>query len=387
MQDTPGAINWPTTVFLFSCIVLGVAGTSVYAAMFGWTWFDTVFFAAAAWVTGLAITVGYHRLFAHKAFQANAVVKVVTAMVGAASFEGSVLGWASEHRYHHKYTDHDGDPYDPYNVQKGFFHAHMGWLLRYRKPELPKSNVADLARDAFLSWQDRHIVWIMMVMGLLLPTAIGLAHALIVGRPLMAGLMSGLFVAGFLRVAVIHQCTFFINSLCHYVGRQPFNSGDSSRDSGMVAFLTFGEGYHNFHHTFQTDYRNGYRAWHFDPGKWIIWFLSKIGWAKRLRRTPEETILLARLREMRRRLQNDKSASPAEAVWERLNQLEETAEKLHLELRIAMQKVKASAGAAVHRTTARARNADLQKMREKFRSAVAEWYALATEFARATALP
>lgn len=384
MDDTHGDVNWSTTLFLFGCIALGIGGTWAYVATFGWTWFDAVFFFVAAWATGLAITVGYHRQFAHKSFDANGFVKVVTAMLGAASFEGSALGWASEHRYHHKYTDHDGDPYDPYNVQKGFFHAHMGWLLRYRQPELPTSNVADLARDPFLAWQDRNIAWIMVAMGLGLPTVIGLAHAAIVGRPLVAGLMSGLFVAGFLRVAVIHQCTFFINSLCHYVGRQPFNSGDSSRDSGLVAFLTFGEGYHNFHHTFQTDYRNGYRGWHFDPGKWIIWMLSKIGWARRLRRTPEETILLARMREMRRRLQDRAHVSLTEAMWERLNHLEERAEKLHLEVRIAMQKVRKSAGEAVHRTSVKS-SRELQHLQERFRAVVDDWYALAGEFARAAA--
>ncbi len=336
MDDTRAAINWPTTIFLFACIGLGIAGTWILVATYGWTLFDTVLFLVFAWATGLSITVGYHRLFAHRSFDAKEGVKVVTAMIGAATCEGSALGWASEHRYHHKYIDHDGDPYDPYNIQKGFFHAHMGWLLRHRQPQLPTSNVADLARDPFLAWQDRNIVWIMMAMGLALPTAIGLTHAAIVGRPLLAGAMSGLFAAGFLRIAFIHQCTFFINSLCHFVGRQPFNSEDSSRDSGVVALLTFGEGYHNFHHSFQTDYRNGYRGWHFDPGKWIIWTLSKFGWAWRLRRTPAETILLARMRETRRRLEKRKE-SRSEVLWERLTQLEERAEKLYLEVLFELQ--------------------------------------------------
>ncbi len=376
MEHKPGAINWPTTIFLFGALVLGIAGTWFYVATWGWTTFDTVLFIVTGYATGLAITVGYHRLFAHRSFEAHPVVKVVTAMVGAASFEGSALGWASEHRYHHKYTDQEGDPYDPYNVQKGFFHAHVGWLLHYRNPELSRDNVADLARDPFLAWQDRHIRPIMFAMGLGVPILIALTHAAIVGRPLVAGLVSGLFVSGLLRVSVILQCTFFINSLCHYVGRQPFNSGDSSRDSGLVAFLTFGEGYHNFHHTFQTDYRNGYRGWHFDPGKWIIWSLSKIGWARHLRRTPPETIELARLREVRRRLELGRRAG-VEALWARLEGLEQKVDSLHIELRTAMQNARVSTGDKLRK----AQN-ELARLRERFEAARDDWYATAAEIGR-----
>ena len=377
MEQRPGAINWPTTIFLFGGILLGIFGTWAYVSLFGWTTFDTVFFILIGYSSGLAITVGYHRLFAHRSFDAVSPVRVVTAMLGAATFEGSVIGWASEHRYHHKYTDHEGDPYDPYNATKGFFHAHMGWLMHYRQPELLTNNVADLQRDPFLAWQHRNITAVMFAMGLGLPTAVGLLHASISGRPLLAGLMSGLFVTGFLRIAVIHQCTFFINSLCHYMGRQPFNSGDSSRDSGFVALLTFGEGYHNFHHTFQTDYRNGYRGWHFDPGKWIIWTLSKLGWAWRLRRTPEETIELARLREVRRKLEARNGQSRTAAMWQKLGQLEEHLEKTHLEIRVAMQRARSSTGEAVQRA-----GEDLQALRERFRSMHDDWYLLANELVR-----
>ncbi len=377
MEQRPGAINWITTIFLLSCIVLGIVGTWVYVSLFGWTTFDTIFFVVACYATGLAITVGYHRLFAHRSFDAVSPVKVVTALLGAATFEGSVIGWASEHRYHHKYTDQEGDPYDPYNATKGFFHAHMGWLLHYRDPELSRANVADLERDPFLKWQDRNIPAVMFSIGLGLPTLIGLGYALATGRPLLAGLMSGIFVGGFLRIAVIHQCTFFINSLCHYLGRQPFNSGDSSRDSGLVAFLTFGEGYHNFHHTFQTDYRNGYRGWHFDPGKWIIWTLSKFGWAWRLRRTPEETIELARLQEVRRLLLSRDVRSRAASLWQKLSQIEEHLEKTHLEIRMAMQRVRSSTGDVVNKGSE-----DLQALRTRFRAMRDDWYSLANEFAR-----
>jgi stearoyl-CoA desaturase (delta-9 desaturase) len=258
-------------------------------------------------------------------------VRLGTLLFGAATFEASVLGWASEHRYHHRYTDRDGHPYDPHSIERGFFHAHMGWLLRYRVPELPKSNVEDIARDPLVRWQDRWYLPLAIGVGLGLPAAVGALHAVWAGASVAVGALGGFMIAGCLRIVVVQHATFLINSLSHTIGRQPYDSSQSSRDSGLLAFFTFGEGYHNFHHAFQADYRNGVRPWHWDPGKWVIWALSRVGLTWNLRRTRRETILMARIRERRRRLalrveaaQVDLSTQASALLSELDERLEET---------------------------------------------------------------
>ena len=302
-QDKP-PINWKTTLFLLATFLISVIGVPWFISRYGFHAFDLVHFLVMAYATGLAITVGYHRLFAHRSFQARKAVRVITGLFAAATFENSILTWASEHRYHHKYVDRDGFPYDPYNINKGFFHAHMGWLLREQSPKMDRSNVADLEKDPFVRWQDRHIHALMISMGLLLPILVGVIQGLLSGRPLFQAALAGFLFGGVARVVFVHHGTFFINSLCHFLGRRPYDSGTTARDSGLVAFFTYGEGYHNYHHTFPGDYRNGIRAWHFDPGKWVIWLLEKTRLAWSLKRVPEETVQMARLREQRRRLEH-----------------------------------------------------------------------------------
>ena len=185
---------------------------------------------------------------------------------------------------HHKHVDHDEDPYD---ISKGFFWAHIGWLLVKLHPQPPMDNVADLRRDPLVMWQHRWVQWIAVVFGLLLPGLIGFLWNGWVGA------LGAFLIAGVLRVVVVQHSTFFINSLCHTVGRRPYSSDNSARDSGLMAFFTFGEGYHNYHHTFQYDYRNGVKGWAFDPTKWAIWGLSKAGLTSHLKRVPTEKIVLA----------------------------------------------------------------------------------------------
>ncbi|HVS01694.1 MAG TPA: fatty acid desaturase [Thermoanaerobaculia bacterium] len=299
MSETRPPINWTTALFLVGSFAVAVVGTPLYLWRFGAVWFDLAHFVTMAWVTGLSITVGYHRLYAHRSFDAAWPVRLATLAFGAAAFEASALGWASEHRYHHRFTDRDGHPYDPHSIERGFFHAHMGWLLRYRQPALPLSNVADLAKDPLVAWQHRWFVPLAAGFGLGLPAAVGAAHAAWSGGSLAVGALGGFLIGGCARLVAVHHATFLINSLAHTMGRQPYDSSQSSRDSAILAFFTFGEGYHNFHHAFQSDYRNGVRPWHWDPGKWAIWMLSKVGLARNLRRTRPETILMAKVEQAR----------------------------------------------------------------------------------------
>lgn len=299
MTETRAPINWTTALFLVGSFTVAMIGTPIYLWRFGVGWFDVLHFVAMAYVTGLSITIGYHRLFAHRAFRAAWPVRLATLVFGAAAFEGSALRWASEHRYHHRFTDQEGHPYDPHSIKRGFFHAHMGWLLRYREPELPLTNVSDIDGDPLVRLQDRLYVPLALAFGLGFPAGIGAAYASWAGGSLAVGALGGFLIGGCLRVVAVQHATFLINSLAHVVGRQPYDSSQSSRDSGLLAFFTFGEGYHNYHHAFESDYRNGVRAWHWDPGKWVIWLLSKIGLTRDLRRIRRETILMAKVRQAR----------------------------------------------------------------------------------------
>jgi stearoyl-CoA desaturase (delta-9 desaturase) len=162
-------------------------------------------------------------------------------------------------------------------------------------------NVNDLRKDKWVMWQYRYVHWIGLVVGLIIPSALGYAWNANQGLDPWIGALGGFLIPGVARIVVAQHCTFFINSLCHTVGRQPYSTSHSARDSAVMALLTFGEGYHNYHHEFQHDYRNGVKPWQWDPSKWTIWTLSKLGLADSLRRVPDSKILLAEMREARRK--------------------------------------------------------------------------------------
>lgn len=270
-------INWTTSAFLILTLALSLTVVPLYLWHFGLGWFQASFFFVMFLVTGLSITLGYHRLFSHLSFKAHWSVRFFTLAFGAAAFENSALMWASEHRRHHKHVDHEEDPYD---ISKGFFHAHIGWLLFKLQPSPPFDNVADLQSDPLVMWQHRYIYILGVLVGFAFPAAVGWLW----GGP--QGALGAFLLAGVARVVVLQHCTFFINSACHTIGNRPYSSRCSARDSWIMALFTFGEGYHNYHHEFQHDYRNGVKAWQFDPTKWTIWTLSKLGLVRNLRRAP-----------------------------------------------------------------------------------------------------
>ena len=313
-------INWTNSSFLIGTFVVTCTAVPFYLWKFGVDAFQVWMFLFFLIATGLSITLGYHRLFAHVAFQARWPVRLATLVFGAAAFENCALAWVSDHRRHHKHVDHDEDPYD---ISKGFWHAHIGWILFKLDPKPPWDNVADLSKDRLVLWQRRFYVPIAVGVGFALPALLGFWHNGWLGA------LGGLLLAGVARVTAVQHMTFFINSLCHTIGSQPYSNKCSARDSWIMALFTFGEGYHNYHHEFQHDYRNGVKWWHWDPTKWTIWTLEKVRLVRGLRRVPEEKVLLSQLADTRRRL-NERLACPKISANARLHALLQTSDaKLH----------------------------------------------------------
>ena len=309
-------INWTNSSFLIGVFVATCTAVPAYLWNYGVDWFQGGLFLAFFSATGISITLGYHRLLAHMAFQARWPVRLFTLLFGAAAFENAALNWVSDHRRHHKNVDSDNDPYD---ITKGFWHAHIGWILFKLEPEPPLDNVPDLRRDRLVMLQEKHYVPVAVGVGFVLPALLGWLHG---GA---TGALGGFLLAGVARVTAVQHMTFFINSLCHTIGRQPYSDKCSARDSWIMALFTFGEGYHNYHHEFQHDYRNGVRWWHWDPTKWSIWTLEKIRLVRGLRRVPEEKVLLSQLAETRRRL-NERLASGKTELNARLRELLQTSD-------------------------------------------------------------
>jgi stearoyl-CoA desaturase (delta-9 desaturase) len=274
--------NFPNIAFLVGTFSIALVGTPWHVIARGLRWPEVITFVALWLAVGVSVTAGYHRLFTHKTYQAAWPVRLFYLVFGAAAFENSVLNWAADHRVHHSNVDHERDPY---NIQKGFWWAHIGWIF-YENEPIPQSVVRDLLEDPLVRWQHRWYKELGVAVALGIPLAVGLATGRVLGC---------LLIGGVLRVVISHHGTFFINSLCHMVGRQPYSREHSARDSAVMAVLAFGEGYHNFHHSFPFDYRNGIRRWHFDPAKWVIFGLSRLGLARNLRRASDAAILKAKI--------------------------------------------------------------------------------------------
>lgn len=272
-------LDWTNTLFLVVSHLLAVGAIAYMIAVQASWWTGGL---ALLWfgLSALSVTGGYHRLFAHRAYQAAGPLKAFYLLFGAAAVQNSALKWASDHRRHHAFTDQTSDPY---NIRRGFWWAHIGWVFCEAPSELRA--VRDLQGDRLVALQHRFYVPLAILMGAVFPALFGLAW----GDP-----WGALLVAGFLRLVVQWHATFAVNSVAHCIGSQPFCRKTSARNSFLTALITLGEGYHNFHHRFQADYRNGVRWWHFDPTKWFVWSLSKVGVARNLKRTSIESIRRAR---------------------------------------------------------------------------------------------
>jgi stearoyl-CoA desaturase (delta-9 desaturase) len=301
-------VNWPAAVMftLSGAVALTLVpwfGLTHGYSTSAWLWFGVVLS-----LNELAITCGYHRLFAHASYQARPSLRLIYLLFGAMALQNSALIWSAGHRVHHQYID---DPErDPYCARRGFWFSHMGWMLRNYPSGAPDlDRVTDLKRDPLVMWQHRHYLLVAATMNIGVPLLLGWMNGELAGTFLLVGV---------LRLVVSHHLTFFINSLAHIVGKQPYNTENTARDNAIVALLTFGEGYHNYHHAFAHDYRNAVRWWQWDPSKWLIFTLAWLGLAKNLKRVSRFRIQRSLLDVQFRRAEKQMALQPARGQIQQL---------------------------------------------------------------------
>lgn len=301
-------INWVPAIVLLSTLFLAIAIVPWYLWTHGVGMGVWVAFAILMAWTGLSITAGYHRLWSHKSYEAHPVVKYILLLGATLAVESSVFDWCSGHRSHHRHVDDEYD--DPYSSRRGFWFSHMGWMLRkYPSGQYDYKNIPDLKKDKLLALQHKYYGFWVIATNVVVLAMIGW----------ITGDMLGTFlVAGLLRLVLTHHFTFFINSLCHMFGTRPYTDENTARDNGLLAIVTWGEGYHNYHHYFQYDYRNGVKWWQYDPTKWIIGLLAKVGLASNLKRVDDLTIKHAELTMQFKRAQERIATGGEPSLDERL---------------------------------------------------------------------
>ncbi len=288
-------INWTNTILFTLTPLFAVTLVPYYGFTHGYGAYEWIVFVVLMGFCGMSITAGYHRLWSHKTYKAHPIVRFILALGGACALQNDILHWASDHRRHHAHVDNNDR--DPYSAGRGFWYSHMGWILRdYESGKEDFSNVKDLRRDPIVVWQHKHYLALVLLMNIGLPAFLGFLGGDIIGSILLGGL---------LRLVLSQHVTWLINSLAHMWGKQTYSDASSARDNPLIALITYGEGYHNYHHTFQWDYRNGIHWWHYDPTKWFINACSYIGLTKDLKRCSPIAIESARL-EMQYRLATEK---------------------------------------------------------------------------------
>ncbi|MES2962755.1 MAG: fatty acid desaturase [Bdellovibrionota bacterium] len=279
-----GGIIWHNVLFMTLNPIAALILTPLYLAYNPITWGLVAFLVITYTISNMAITSGYHRYFSHRTYNLPTWMENLYVIVAAGSFQGSLLSWCSDHRRHHREVDSNEDPY---SRSGGFLYSHITWM--FRKDLHPEAGVfpKDLMKNPLIVWQHKYYALIATFMGFFVPGFIGLACGF--------GFWGGAIIGGSLRIMLSQQSTFLINSAAHTFGKRPYTDTNSARDNHFLSFLTFGEGYHNFHHFFQADYRNGIRWYQWDPTKWWIQSLAFIGIATKLKKARKEEIFKARI--------------------------------------------------------------------------------------------
>ena len=297
-------LNWLHVYILVGVPLIGIYGcftTQVQTKTAVWAFIYYL-------MTGLGITAGtyfpfphlrcmanfsgYHRLWAHRSYNASRPLEYILAALGGGAVEGSIRWWSRDHRAHHRYTDTEKDPY---SVRKGLVYAHLGWMILKQNPKrIGRTDITDLNSDPLVRMQHKYYGIVVLAMGFFFPA-------------IVAGLgwgdwRGGFFYAGICRLVFVHHATFCVNSLAHYLGDQPFDDRHSPRDHVITAFVTLGEGYHNYHHSYPSDYRNAIQWWQYDPTKWLILLCCYLGLATGLKEFSNNEVQKGRLQQQQKKL-------------------------------------------------------------------------------------
>lgn len=269
--DFSRGVNWVPATFIIlyqSILLLSLPFYFYYAPPSLGLILTTVLLIS---LTELSITAGYHRLYSHRAYKANRFLESIILFFSSMAMQGSALRWSYDHRIHHAFVDSDDDPY---SINKGFLYAHCLWILE--KPrKIEDKVVSDLLSNPLVRLQHKWSVRLMIITNVLCLLTVGY---------LFSDFLGAFVMAVWFRLFICHHFTWFINSLAHTFGSKPFSQEMTAVNNWLISLVTFGEGYHNFHHTFANDYRNGIRWYHFDPTKWLIFALNKMGLAKDLKK-------------------------------------------------------------------------------------------------------
>ncbi len=280
------SVQYPLVDRLATVFVVAVPPAMlVLAIVFSWGGLlnpsDLLVMTITYLLTVIGISVGFHRLFTHRSFQARRPARAVLAILGSAAAEGPVIEWVATHRQHHCYSDQEGDPHSPHAGHSGGFlgslrglgHAHLGWMFGSPERADESRYANDLRADPMMRFLNRmFVVWVLL--GLAVAFALGLA---LTGT--VAGGLTGMLWGGAVRIFLLHHATFSINSLCHFFGRRPYETGDESRNLAWLALPTMGEAWHNNHHAFPTSARHGLGRGQLDPAAGLIRLLERTGLA------------------------------------------------------------------------------------------------------------
>ena len=267
--------NLVTVLLPFAALVAAVA--LLWERALGWH--DVAIFAVMYLLTAFGITIGYHRMLTHRAFETSKPLRYTFAVLGSLAVEGSAITWVADHRKHHAFTDEEGDPHSPHTdhgtglagALRGLFHAHVGWLFRTVGRADARRFAPDLLADPGLRIIDRAFLGLVAVT-LLVPFALGLA---ITGT--LAGGLTALLWGGLVRIFLLHHVTWSINSVCHFFGRRRFPTDDKSTNVFWLALPSLGEAWHHNHHAFPTSASHGLRWWEIDPSALVIRGLERLG--------------------------------------------------------------------------------------------------------------
>lgn len=261
--------------------LIGLIGGG-YCLLVNFTWQTLLLSILFYLISGLGVTMGYHRLFTHGSFKTYTVVEYLLLTAAASSVQGKESQWVRDHANHHAVDAPGTKAIDPHDINRGFWYAHIFWIF-WRREESTALKKSKPAR----AWQNKHYDWIMIGCGFVLPSAIA--------GILWGDYLGGLMIGGFLRTVIQWHATWCVNSVAHTIGDNEFYRADGSRNNFImcILLLLLGEMYHSFHHQFPRDYRNGWRWYNLDSTKWAIWTMERLGLAWDLVRTPKSEILSA----------------------------------------------------------------------------------------------